>query len=99
MNKGVKTNKRAERKAREVELIREWTLMSFKKIKDMKDEKDKDICEVILVSHFESFCILNHINGPEDRDLRNRIIRGASELLKLIKEQAEKKGKNEEDKK
>jgi len=74
---------RKERKARRIELTREWALIAHKRIKDIKD---KDISEVILMTLFKSFCILHHIDKPQDRVLRNHIILGATKLLKLIKE-------------
>ena len=81
-------SKRKERKARRIKLINEWVLIVAKKMRECK-VKDVDISAVILMSHFKSFCILNHIDKPQDKSLRDHILLGANELLKLIDKASE----------
>ena len=90
MDKGVKTSKRSERKARRLELTRQWALISLERIRDKKD-----VSAPVLMDCFKNFCISNHIDRQEDKTLRNHIILGAAELLRLIREQA---GRKEEEK-
>lgn len=94
MDREVKTSKRAEGKALRLELTRQWSLITLERVRDKKDTSS-----VALMNCFKEFCTLKGIHKPQDKTLRNHIILGAAELLRLIRERGEKKKKNEEDKK
>jgi len=76
-------SKRKERKARRIELAREWALITAETLRENK-VKDKNILAVILESQFRIFCISNHIDRLQDKTLRTCILLDAENLLKLI---------------